>query len=123
MILAAVALALAVVAPSAADVTGRWEGQISLQRSDGTTAEDGVLLILSQKDATITGTVGNDDADRHPIVKGSIEGGRVTLHARNAQNDREYLIELTLSGEEMTGSVTSGERKGQVAVKRSKPAK
>jgi hypothetical protein len=118
MFLAAAALALAVVAAPPAEVTGRWEGSIAATRPDGTIAEDSALMILEQKGATITGTIGGNDGDQHPVVKGSVEGGKVTLQARHTTNDREYLLELTIEGDEMKGTVTSGERKGTVTVKR-----
>ena len=58
MLFAVAGLALALVMGSAADVKGKWDGTITGQRPDGTTSEDTALLILDQKDSTITGTVG-----------------------------------------------------------------
>jgi len=121
MFLAAAALALAVVAAPAADVTGRWEGKLSAQRPDGTTTEDTALLILQQKGSTISGTIGGSDTDQHPITKGAIDGSKVSLVARNTRNEREYLLELTLDGDQMTGTLTMGERKAQLTLKRAKP--
>jgi hypothetical protein len=121
MILAAAVLALAVVAAPAADVSGKWQGTISGQRPDGTTSEDSAMLILEQKGSTITGSVGGNENDQHPITKGAIDGAKVSLVARNTRNEREYLIELTLDGDALKGTVTMGERTGQVSVKRVKP--
>lgn len=120
MILAAAALALAVVAAPPADVTGKWQGTISAPRPDGTTADDSALVILEQKGSTITGTVGESEADRHPIVKGTIDGSKISLVAKNSRNEREYQIELTLDDDRLTGTITMGERKGQLALKRVK---
>ena len=106
------------VAAPPAEVTGRWEGSIATTRSDGTISEDSALMILEQKGSTITGTLGGDDGDQHPVVKGSVDGGKVTLQARHTTHNREYLLELTLEGDEMKGTVTSGERRGTVTVKR-----
>ena len=116
---AGVILALTVAAP--VDVTGKWEGTVSSQREDGTTAENTALLILKQKDGTITGTVGGDEADQHPIASGTIEGNKVTILAKHSENGREFRIELTVENDEMKGTVASGERRGQVVVKRLKP--
>jgi len=116
--LAILSMALAVGAP--ADVTGRWQGTLTAERPDGTKREDSALLILEQKGTEITGTIGGSEADRHPIVKGTIDGAKVTIQARTVNGERELLLELTLDGDEMKGTITSGERKGQVVLKRSK---
>ena len=121
MILAAAALALTVVAAPAADITGKWQGTISGQRPDGTTSEDSALMVLVQKGSAITGSVGGSETDQHPITKGAIDGAKVSLVARNTRNEREYIIELTLEGDEMKGSLTMGERKAQITLKRVKP--
>ena len=111
-------MALAIAVP--ADITGKWAGTLTAQRPDGTTREDSALLILEQKGTDITGTIGGTDADQHPITKGTIDGNKVSIQARTVNGERELLLELTLDGDEMKGTITSGERKGQVALKRSK---
>ena len=58
MVFAVTGLLVALMAAPSADVKGKWDGKITGQREDGTTSEDSALLILDQKDATITGTVG-----------------------------------------------------------------
>jgi hypothetical protein len=120
MVLAVAGLVLALGAGSAADVKGKWEGTITGQRSDGTTNEDTALMILDQKDTAVTGTVGGSESDQHPITSGIIEGNKVTLLAKHTQNGREYRIELTVEGDEMKGSLTSGDRQAQVVVKKRK---
>lgn len=120
MVIAAAALALTMVAAAPADVKGKWEGTIVGQKPDGTTNEDSALLILDQKDTTITGTVGGDESDQHPITSGTIEGNKVTLLAKHAENGREYRLELTVEQDEMKGTLTSGERRAQLVVKRRK---
>lgn len=114
-------LLLIMAVTPAADVKGKWDGTITAQRADGTKSENTALLILDQKDTTVSGTVGGDDSDQHPITSGTIDGNKLTLTAKNAQNGREYKIELTVDGDEMTGTVTSGERQGQLVAKRRKP--
>jgi hypothetical protein len=121
MLFAVAGLSLALVVGSAADVTGKWEGKITGQRPDGSTSEDTALMILEQKGSTVSGTVGGNESDQHPITNGTIEGSKVTLQAKNAKNDRQYTIELTIDGDEMKGTMTAGERKGQIVVKRLKP--
>jgi hypothetical protein len=119
MILTAMTLLVALVA-TPADLTGKWDGKLITESEDGTTREESVLLILTQKGTTITGTVGEDESDRHPITSGSIDGEKVRLNAKNANNDREYRIELTLSGDELKGTVASGNRTARLEARRRK---
>ena len=120
MLFAIASLSLALLVGAPADVTGTWEGTLTGQRPDGTTSEDSAYMVLEQKGTSVTGTVGGNVNDQHPITSGSLEGAKLTLLAKNANNDREYKIELTLDGDVMKGTVTSGERSGQVSLKRMK---
>lgn len=120
MVLVVTGLLLALSASSAADVKGKWEGKLTAQREDGTTNVDSALLILDQKEAAITGTVGGSETDQHPITSGTIEGNKVSLTAKHLTNGREYRIELTVDGEEMKGTVVTGERRAQLVVKKRK---
>jgi hypothetical protein len=119
MLFAVASLALALVMGPPADVKGKWDGKIAGERPDGTPSEDNALLILDQKGTAITGTVGGHESDQHPITSGTIEGNKVTIAARN-QNGREYHLELVLTADEMKGTLTSGERRAQLTVKRRK---
>jgi hypothetical protein len=120
MLFAVAGLSLALVMGSAADVKGKWDGKITGQRPDGTTSEDTALLILDQKDSTITGTVGGSETDQHPITSGTIADNKVTLVAKNTRNGQELKLELTIEADQMTGTVASGERRGQLVVKKRK---
>jgi hypothetical protein len=120
MLIAVASVLLALVTGSAADVKGRWEGKVIAQKPDGTTAEDTALLILDQKESTVTGTIGGSDNDQHPITSGTVDGNKVTIAATHAQNGREFRLELTLEGDDMKGTLTSGERRGQLELKRRK---
>ena len=121
MVLAIAALCLSVLTGAAADVTGKWEGKITAQRPDGTSSDDAALLILEQKGTTVSGTVGGSETDRHPITSGTLDGNKLTLEAKNANNDRTYKIELTIAGDEMKGTLSSGERVASLTVTRKKP--
>ena len=115
-----VALMLAAVTAAPADVKGKWDGKLTSQRDDGTMAEDTVLLILDQKEATVTGTVGGNESDQHPITSGTIEGNKLTILAKHTNNDREYKIELTIETDELKGTVVSGTRKAEIVAKKRK---
>lgn len=122
MVFAVAGLLMAlVVAP--ADVKGKWEGKITGHRDDGTTSEDSALLILDQKDTTITGSVGGNESDQHPITSGTIDGNKISLVAKHLQNGREYKIELTVENDEMKGTLTSGDRRGTLLVKKRQETK
>jgi hypothetical protein len=120
MLFAVASLALALVMAPAEDVKGRWEGKLIGQRPDGTTSEDTALLILDQKDSTVTGTIGGGENDQHPITSGTIDGKKLTIVAKHLRNEREFRLELTLEGDDMKGTLTSGERRAQIEVKRRK---
>jgi hypothetical protein len=120
MLLAVATILLSVLTAAPADVTGKWEGSLTATRSDGTKHDDTVLLLLTQKDNTITGTIGGAEDDQHPIATGTIDGDKVVIVARHATNGREYRLELTLNGEELNGTVTSGEMRAEVRTKRRK---
>lgn len=120
MLLAIAGLVLALSTGAAADITGTWEGSITAQRPDGTTSDDGAYLILKQKGSEVTGSVGGNVNDQHPITKGTIEGSKVSIQATHSTNGREYKVELTVEGDQMKGTVTSGDRTAQLSVKRLK---
>lgn len=120
MLIAVASLLLASSLAVQADVTGKWDGTIKSTRSDGTESEDTVLMILEQKDATVTGTVGGNDSDQHKITSGSVEGSTLKLVAVS-ESGREYRVELKIEGDEMTGIVTSGDRRADLRVRRRKP--
>jgi hypothetical protein len=120
MLLAIATLLLSTVTAAPTDVTGKWDGRLSATRPDGTAVDDSVLLILTQKDNAVTGTVGENEGDRHPITSGKVDGDKVVLEARHAENGREYRLELTLKGDELNGVLTSGDRRADIKTKRRK---
>ena len=119
MILAVLSLVLGLAAPPA-DLTGKWEGTIKGERPDGTPYESPALLILQQKGTTITGSIGGDENDRHPITSGTIEDSKVTIVAKNDSNGREFRLELVLDGDRLSGNAYSGDSKVKLQVRRRK---
>ena len=120
MLIAVGTLLLALATGTAADVKGKWDGTVTAQRPDGTLNSDAALLILDQKDTAITGSIGGNESDQHPITSGTIEGNKVVIVAKHSENGREYKLELSLEGEEMKGTVLAGDRTAQLTVKRRK---
>ena len=120
MLLAMATILLSALTAAPADVTGKWEGRLTATRSDGSAHEDTVLLILNQKEGTITGSIGGGEDDQHAITTGTIEGDKVVIVARHPTNGREYRLELTLQNEELNGTVTRGDQRAEVRAKRRK---
>ena len=83
MLFAIASLSLALLVGAPADVTGTWEGNVTGQRSDGTASEDSGLMVLEQKGTSVTGTVGGNLNDQHPITSGTVEGAKLTILARS----------------------------------------
>src|SRR4029450_1176261 len=82
MMLAIASILLSALTAAPADVTGKWEGRLTATRSCASTHEDTVLLILNQKDGTITGTIGGSENDQHAITTGTIDGDKVRSEER-----------------------------------------
>jgi hypothetical protein len=110
---------LATLSAAPADVTGKWAGTITGISDDGSTREDGAVLILTQKDKTVTGSVGGSETDQHNITAGTITDNKVTINAATP-NGREVKLDLTVEGEEMKGTLMIGERTAKILVKRTK---
>jgi hypothetical protein len=108
---------------SAAEVTGRWSGTLSILTGDGQTREEPVLLILRQEGAKVTGTGGRDDADRHQVMEGKLDGDKIVLDVE--AGSAPIHLELQVRGDDMIGeaSRTRGDgakQTAKIAVKREK---
>ncbi len=119
MVFVVASLVLSLVQGGPASVQGTWDGTITSQTQKGSPNEDTALLVLTQKDSTITGTIGGNENDQMPITSGTLEGRKVTLTAK-ADDGREFHVELTLDTDQLTGTVTSGNRSAQVVARRRK---
>ena len=87
-----VAAALAVAAD--VDVTGKWAGSFKTTGSNGETNDSTAVLILKQSDAAITGTVGPNEEQQFPIVKGKIDGEKITLEADHDGTPMNFTLVL-----------------------------
>ena len=94
--------AIVVLTAAAADVTGKWTGNIAIENNDPEPA----MLILKQDGASITGSGGPNDGEQWPIKTGKIAGNKITLEI--PRNDEGvYKLELVIDGDKMTGDVTA----------------
>src|SRR5262245_44114872 len=99
-------IALAATTLVAPDVTGSWRGTLTPDGRDGGPA----LLILKQEGDSVTGTVGPDETERHPISKGKVENESVAFEVETPGGAMKFALKQ--KGDELTGDVTR-ERDGQ----------
>src|SRR5438105_13681043 len=95
---------------SAADATGKWTGSFNVTRSDGDTKESSAVIVLKQNGSELTGSAGPNEDEQHPIQKGKIEGGKITLEVED--NGTVIKFELMLVGDHIKGDA-SASRDGQ----------
>jgi len=99
--IAAVSLLLATVLLAAEDLTGKWSGSFNMTL-DGQTREDVVYMVLKQNGAELTGTAGPNVNQQWPILKGKIEGDKVTFEV---QTDEPLIkFDLTLAEGHLKGN-------------------
>jgi hypothetical protein len=93
--------------PAAADVnvTGNWTGTFTAIGPNGEAKESTALLVLKQDGKTITGTAGPNEGERHEIVKGSIEGNKITLELN--EEDHTVHFDLTLADDRISGEANA----------------
>ena len=95
---------------SAADATGKWTGSFNVTRSDGDTKESSAVIVLKQNGSELTGSAGPNEDEQHPIQKGKIEGGKITLEVED--DGTVIKFELALAGDHITGEA-NGSHDGQ----------
>ena len=115
--LAALALVLAVLAPSVAlaqtaSFTGKWEGTFTMQRPDGTEGNSNdIVLNLTQKGKALTGT-GGPTEQQWPIEKGAVDAGKATFQIQQPDGPL-FKFSLSIVKGRLQGDMT-GERDGVV---------
>ena len=67
--------------------------------------------MLQQNGQAITGTVGPNEDQQFPIVKGKIEGDKITLEADH--EGHTVKLDLVLAAGRMTGDATMSNQEGQ----------
>jgi hypothetical protein len=69
-----------VAAAAGTDITGKWSGSFDINGPDGV-RNDTAFLILKQAGSEITGSVGPNEDQQFPIIKGKIDGEKITIEA------------------------------------------
>ncbi len=77
----------------ASDLTGKWSGSFLISGSDGETKESTVFMDLKQNGTELTGTAGPGAEKQWAILKGKVEGSKITFEV---QSD-EVLIKFEIA--------------------------
>ena len=110
-ILACVCILLcAAITLSAADISGKWSGTVSMTTAQGETNDGTAFVVFKQKGAEITGTGGPDENQQFPITNGKIEGNRITFEVQS--DGPLYKLDMMLLGDHIKGEATAV-REGQ----------
>ena len=93
--------ALAGLAIADTQATGKWSGTFSITSAGGDAKDTTAYLVLKQNGAEITGTVGPNEDEQYPIVKGKIEGNTITLEVEHQEHAIKF--DLVLAEDRITG--------------------
>jgi hypothetical protein len=104
--------ALSLVAAPETNVTGTWSGSFTMTGPNGETNDGSALLLLKQAGTEITGTVGPNDGEQHPIKTGKIAGDKITLLVED--EGRVINFDLVIAADRIKGDVKIS-RDGQTA--------
>ena len=97
----------------AADVTGKWVGDMALNGGAAMSA----CVHLKQDGATLAGTEGPSEENQFPITRGRIEGEVVTIEAQ--PGPAVLRMTMKLADGKLTGEVFEDDRKiGTVSLRR-----
>ena len=116
------ALFLFVTCLTAADVTGKWVGQLSSPNGSNERPQS-CYMVLKQVDQTVTGTAGPDESHQSPIASGKVEGDKFTFVISMGKGSMSF--EMTPNGDRMEGQAKmtrDGDTQvGNIVVKRLGP--
>ena len=94
----------ALTAVTDTNVTGVWSGSFRTSATHGDPREITAYLVLKQSGGEITGTVGPSEDQQFPIVKGKIEGDKITIEVENEGN--KIKLDLVLADDSITGDAS-----------------
>ncbi len=85
---------------TAADLTGRWSGTLSLNNGD----RPG-YMVLTEKGQVITGTAGEDASKQVPITSGNVEGQNVVIEAKPGRSTLKFALVAASDNQALSGDV------------------
>jgi hypothetical protein len=89
---------------SAADISGKWSGNFTTTGPGGESETDTAFIIFQQKGTELTGSGGPDESRQWPILKGKVEGNRITFEVQS--DGPLYKVDVMLVGDHIKGDVT-----------------
>lgn len=115
-LLCACALSILLAFPlAAADITGKWTGNVEFKTPDGPTDGGSAYAEFRQNGEEITGFAGQDEGSRGPIEKGKLDGNKLTLQL-TLQNDggkTVYKVNMTVVNDKrMEGDIEAAREDG-----------
>ena len=81
---------------AAEDFTGKWSGQFTGVGPDGNQMTEPILLTLVHKGAELTGTAGPNADRQWKILKGKVDGNKVSFEVQ-AENDSRPGLYVTIT--------------------------
>ena len=92
----------------AADVSGRWTGNVEVEDpGGGSTIDTQVRANLRQKADAITGTIGRqEDQEAESIQNAKLDGKRLTFEVSSAETNGLIKFVLTLDGDRLDGEMS-----------------
>lgn len=111
VLLACLAL-LAAPVVAAEDFTGKWSGSFVAIRPDGSLDEDKIFLDLKHKGKELTGTAGPSAERQWPVLKGVVDGNKVTFEVQAGETGPLLKFALVFADGRLKGEA-NGEEGGQ----------
>ena len=119
-----ICLLAAAACACAADVTGKWTGNVAVTNSQGGSENHAITFQLRQSGHDLSGALASEGRDS-PITNGKVEGHAVTFQVQPGEDAPTWSVKLTLDGDDLNGDASAerdGEtRKAKVTLKRSPP--
>jgi hypothetical protein len=75
-------LAPVFAASTASDVSGQWTGSFLLTGPDGETKDESAFMTFKQSGTELTGTAGPNADKQYTILKGKVDGNKVTFEVQ-----------------------------------------
>jgi hypothetical protein len=67
---------------SVADITGKWTGSFVITGPDGETKDESAFMEFKQTGTELTGTAGPNADKQYTILKGKVDGNKVTFEVQ-----------------------------------------
>jgi hypothetical protein len=91
-------------ADSPANISGKWSGSFTVTGAGGESQHDTAFVIFQQKGTELTGSGGPDETQQWPILKGKVEGNRITFEVQS--EGPLYKVDVMLVGDHIKGDVS-----------------